>query len=331
MPYIDKINVNGVTYTLHSSETDYYVLGWTDNTVTSGQDWTYLTVTRYGNPSFSYTEYSQYGSLSVSTIEKFCDDLNDGVPIYFQSSDDELCPLTQKPSYDVSYDGEFSLGGLYTDGSGRAFTVNVFIGLNDLSYYLYNTGEFVKGSDTNVAQTDTTQSSSRRVLLSNSASDSYEAERTWKSNKLTFNPNSGVEIVKTGTFNSTSGSGAGYHLIDGTNSTYLANLQAVKQGTASVVGEVKLTLGNASSSTTVGNAKGYIDMYSQNATYYQRIQPDNLTGSRTITVPDVTGELVVHTNATQIGSGITPVYVGASGSVTACSYSLIPYTNVTSW
>lgn len=44
--------------------------------------------------------------------------------------------------------------------------------------------------------------------------------------------------------------------------------------------------------------------------------------ANTLYLPDITGQLVVHTNNTQIGSGVKPVYVASSGKVTASSSTL---------
>lgn len=58
-------------------------------------------------------------------------------------------------------------------------------------------------------------------------------------------------------------------------------------------------------------------VYNVNGTYYNLLT-STATANRTLILPDDNGELVYHANNTQIGSTQTPVYIEASGKVTAC-------------
>ena len=69
----------------------------------------------------------------------------------------------------------------------------------------------------------------------------------------------------------------------------------------------------------------YIDFHSTNTTtkdYSVRIDAGTGDAANTLYLPDITGQVVVHTNNTQIGSGVKPVYVATSGAVTASSSTL---------
>ena len=69
----------------------------------------------------------------------------------------------------------------------------------------------------------------------------------------------------------------------------------------------------------------YLDFHSTNTTtkdYSVRIDAGTGDAANTLYLPDVTGQIVVHTNNTQIGSGVKPVYVATSGAVTASSSTL---------
>lgn len=69
----------------------------------------------------------------------------------------------------------------------------------------------------------------------------------------------------------------------------------------------------------------YIDFHSTNTTakdYSIRIDAGTGDAANTLYLPDITGQVVVHTNNTQIGSGVKPVYVATSGAVTASSSTL---------
>lgn len=66
----------------------------------------------------------------------------------------------------------------------------------------------------------------------------------------------------------------------------------------------------------------YIDFHSTNTTakdYSVRIDAGTRDAANTLYLPDITGQVVVHKNNTQIGSGVKPVYVATSGAVTASS------------
>lgn len=68
----------------------------------------------------------------------------------------------------------------------------------------------------------------------------------------------------------------------------------------------------------------YLDLHNSNTStndYDTRIQCDS-TSKNTIYLPAVTGQAVVHTNDTAIGSSSKPVYVAASGAVTVCADTL---------
>lgn len=68
----------------------------------------------------------------------------------------------------------------------------------------------------------------------------------------------------------------------------------------------------------------FINFHPTNAATATSVQLDagTSTAARTFTFGTAGGELVTHTAATAIGSASKPVYVAASGAVTACTYSL---------
>lgn len=66
----------------------------------------------------------------------------------------------------------------------------------------------------------------------------------------------------------------------------------------------------------------YIDFHGTSATtkdFDIRIDAGTTAAGNTLYLPDVTGQLVVHTNNTAVGSGTKPVYIAASGQATASS------------
>ena len=74
---------------------------------------------------------------------------------------------------------------------------------------------------------------------------------------------------------------------------------------------------NGSGVTEIGR---YLDFHSTTGStnnYDVRIDAGTGAAQNTLYLPDVTGQFVVHTNNTAVGSGIIPVYVAASGAVTA--------------
>lgn len=66
----------------------------------------------------------------------------------------------------------------------------------------------------------------------------------------------------------------------------------------------------------------YIDFHSTNATtsdYSIRIDAGTGSQSNTLYLPDLSGQVVIHTNDTAEGSASLPVYIAASGQATACT------------
>ena len=68
----------------------------------------------------------------------------------------------------------------------------------------------------------------------------------------------------------------------------------------------------------------YLDFHGSNTSTDDYTVRINATGGNKniIYLPGVSGQFVVHTNDTQIGSSTKPVYIASSGSATACSYNL---------
>jgi hypothetical protein len=70
----------------------------------------------------------------------------------------------------------------------------------------------------------------------------------------------------------------------------------------------------------------YIDFHSTNAaTSDYSVRIDAGTGSKgnTLYLPDIDGQVVIHTNDTAEGSASLPVYIAKSGKATACTASSI--------
>lgn len=66
----------------------------------------------------------------------------------------------------------------------------------------------------------------------------------------------------------------------------------------------------------------YIDFHSTNATtsdYSVRIDAGTGSQGNVLYLPDITGQVVIHTNNTAEGSASLPVYIAASGKATACT------------
>lgn len=98
-------------------------------------------------------------------------------------------------------------------------------------------------------------------------------------------------------------------------------------GTAGTTGVAMLILGNSTAvSSTAGeganNARGRIRLYGTGANYIQlQAAPKTETNNYSFTLPPYEGNMyAAHTGSTDaVGSGVKPVYVGASGRITASS------------
>ena len=91
------------------------------------------------------------------------------------------------------------------------------------------------------------------------------------------------------------------------------------EGTASALGYGIVRLGNSTASGTAGNKYGMLRLYSESSGYVN-IRPGSAsTSNYTLYLPGASGQLVYHTNDTQIGGPAQPVYVTAAGEIGACS------------
>jgi hypothetical protein len=91
------------------------------------------------------------------------------------------------------------------------------------------------------------------------------------------------------------------------------------EGTASALGFGIVRLGNSTASGTAGNKYGMLRLYSESSGYVN-IRPGSAsTSNYTLYLPGASGQLVYHTNDTQIGADATPVYVSSGGMISACS------------
>lgn len=59
-------------------------------------------------------------------------------------------------------------------------------------------------------------------------------------------------------------------------------------------------------------------IYNSAGTFYNLLTSNATSSNKTLILPDANGELVYHTNGTAIGGSNIPVYVAASGEITAC-------------
>ncbi len=91
------------------------------------------------------------------------------------------------------------------------------------------------------------------------------------------------------------------------------------EGTASALGYGIVRLGNSTASGTAGNKYGVLRLYSESSGYVN-IRPGSAsTSNYTLYLPGAGGQLVYHTNDTQIGAAAQPVYVTSGGEIAACS------------
>lgn len=91
------------------------------------------------------------------------------------------------------------------------------------------------------------------------------------------------------------------------------------EGTESALGYGIVRLGNSTASGTAGNKYGMLRLYSESSGYIN-IRPGSAsTTNYTLFLPGAAGQLVYHTNDTQIGAAATPVYVTSGGEISACS------------
>ena len=91
------------------------------------------------------------------------------------------------------------------------------------------------------------------------------------------------------------------------------------EGTASALGYGIVRLGNSTASGTAGNKYGILRLYSESSGYVN-IRPGSAsTSNYNLYLPGASGQLVYHTNDTQIGGAAQPVYVTAAGEIAACS------------
>jgi hypothetical protein len=70
----------------------------------------------------------------------------------------------------------------------------------------------------------------------------------------------------------------------------------------------------------------YIDFHSTDTTtsdYSVRIDAGTDSQGNTLYLPDLAGQVVIHTNDTAEGSASLPVYIAASGKATACTASSV--------
>lgn len=108
-----------------------------------------------------------------------------------------------------------------------------------------------------------------------------------------------------------------------------ATIGTVGTGSANgTQGTGTLTLGNStaiSTSTTGGanNARGIIYLYGTGTTY-TAIQSSNVSASRLLTIPNVSGNgmLVATNNTNAVGSNKEPVYINSSGIPTKCDEAI---------
>lgn len=202
-------------------------------------------------------------------------------------------------------------------------------GINTTLYANLNT-------DTKVTQSSTTTSSNFPILIKSTTTSGSTTNVVYHSNKVLMNPSIGVIAITTPTASNTSTSAGGYRIYNGAdnNANITGALFNAVNGTASTVGITKLQLGNSTASGAVNNASGQIAMYA-NTAFSATIMPiTTLAGNRTFILPqtdDSANKMLVASVTSGTGSGVTPTYVNANGQVVACSYPLLPYTEVTSW
>ena len=93
------------------------------------------------------------------------------------------------------------------------------------------------------------------------------------------------------------------------------------EGTESALGYGIVRLGNSTASGTAGNKYGMLRLYSESSGYVN-IRPGSAsTSNYTLFLPGAAGQLVYHTNDTQVGAAAQPVYVTSGGEIAACSIS----------
>lgn len=98
------------------------------------------------------------------------------------------------------------------------------------------------------------------------------------------------------------------------------------EGTAGTTGVSYLLLGNNTAvSTTLNsgaeNACGILRLYGTNTGYTDIRCGTQNTSGYTLYLPGATGQFVVHTNDTAVGSASIPIYIAATGVATACTIS----------
>ena len=86
-----------------------------------------------------------------------------------------------------------------------------------------------------------------------------------------------------------------------------------KAGTTSATGTSQITLGNSIATGSAGNRSGALAMYSSSK-YYGTLAPISLTATRTWSLPDETGEIMIRSTA---NSGNQPVLYAASVNYSA--------------
>lgn len=86
---------------------------------------------------------------------------------------------------------------------------------------------------------------------------------------------------------------------DYTNNKWTALLRTFTEGTTSTVGDGRLIAGNGTAKGTAGNAKGIVEIYSEQTGCVFLVAPTSLTSSYTVTLPSSAGtlELVGHTHS----------------------------------
>ena len=205
------------------------------------------------------------------------------------------------------------------------------------------TWQTVSTSDTKVNQTAVTTSGGYPILFSEKsatreqwASQSYDgANEAYVDPAVAVNPNQSRIVVRASAYSTSFGSGSGYDLYDVDNSKFTGTFQSVAQGTASAEGNVALSLGNSTGSGTAGNASGSIYLYGA-ATVPTLLRSKASDQAKTNYLPNVTGELVVHSNNSATGSSTNPVYIANTGAATATAVgtagawtSFVPYASST--
>lgn len=142
--------------------------------------------------------------------------------------------------------------------------------------------------------------------------------------------------VGAGTVGTGVADGSGYNLWETTNGKFYGSLHYGRKWTSGTTpGLAILALGNNYAASTAGSASGELDIYNTTA-YCNSIVSKAASSNKTTYIPNVTGELVVHTNNTAVGGPTNPVYVSSDGQITAAATytsgnytSFVPYASST--